>query len=61
MGLSDHIIVLDYGRKISDGTPQYVREDPAVIRAYLGEVEEAELPREVREDLAAQSPGDATE
>jgi branched-chain amino acid transport system ATP-binding protein len=61
MGISDHIIVLDYGRKISDGTPQYVREDPAVIRAYLGEVEEAELPREVREDLAAQSPGDATE
>ena len=37
MEISDHIIVLDYGRKISDGTPDFVRNDPAVIRAYLGE------------------------
>lgn len=36
MGISDHIVVLDYGRKISDGTPTHVRNDPAVIRAYLG-------------------------
>jgi branched-chain amino acid transport system ATP-binding protein len=36
MGISDHIVVLDYGRKISDGTPQHVKNDPAVIRAYLG-------------------------
>lgn len=40
MGISDHIVVLDYGRKISDGTPEHVRGDPAVIRAYLGEDEE---------------------
>ena len=39
MEISDHIVVLDYGRKISDGTPLEVRSDPAVIRAYLGEEE----------------------
>ena len=37
MGISDHIVVLEYGRKISDGNPVKVRNDPAVIRAYLGE------------------------
>ena len=42
MGISDHIVVLDYGRKISDGTPDFVRGDPAVIRAYLGEEEDGE-------------------
>ena len=40
MGISDTIIVLDYGRKISDGTPEFVRNDPAVISAYLGEDDE---------------------
>jgi len=42
MGISDHIVVLDYGRKISDGTAEFVRNDPAVIRAYLGEEEAPE-------------------
>lgn len=41
MGISDHIVVLDYGKKISDGTPEFVRNDPAVIAAYLGVEEEA--------------------
>ena len=37
MNISDHIVVLDYGKKISDGSPVSVRHDPRVIRAYLGE------------------------
>jgi branched-chain amino acid transport system ATP-binding protein len=41
MGLSDHVIVLDYGERIAEGTPEQVRGNPAVIRAYLGEAEGA--------------------
>lgn len=36
MRLSDYIFVLDYGRKIAEGTPEEVRTNPEVIRAYLG-------------------------
>ncbi|MER9848938.1 ABC transporter ATP-binding protein [Mesorhizobium sp. M0106] len=36
MQISDHVVVLEYGRKISDGSPQSVRTDPRVIAAYLG-------------------------
>jgi branched-chain amino acid transport system ATP-binding protein len=36
MGISDHVVVLEYGTKISDGTPSQVKSDPKVIAAYLG-------------------------
>ena len=52
MEISDYIVVLDYGRNIASGVPEEVRNDPDVIRAYLGEEEDDELPPDVAEDLA---------
>ncbi len=51
MGISDHIVVLDHGSKIAQGKPDAIRNDPIVIRAYLGEEEEAELPPDIAQTV----------
>jgi branched-chain amino acid transport system ATP-binding protein len=51
MEISDHVVVLDYGTKISDGTPSEVKHDPRVIAAYLG-VEDEEVTKVEAEVLA---------
>jgi branched-chain amino acid transport system ATP-binding protein len=61
MEISDHIVVLDYGRKISDGDAAFVKSDPKVIAAYLGVEDEEILEKEEVREVVAEAVGSKEE